>query len=147
MDEKPTTPSSNWDSSLKARSGFLYNSFSAMKLSEAHTDTVIPSLDLKRQYQSIREEVLAAIERVCASQGFILGAEVEGLEKEIAAFVGAKHAVGCASGTDALWLALLSAGVKPGDKVLTTPLTFFATGSAIVRAGAEPVFADVDPQT
>jgi dTDP-4-amino-4,6-dideoxygalactose transaminase len=118
-----------------------------MKLSAAHPGKVIPSLDLKRQYESIRDEVLAAIERVCASQGFILGAEVEALESEIAAFVGAKHAVGCASGTDALWLALISAGVKPGDKVITTPLTFFATGSAIVRAGAEPVFADIDPET
>ena len=118
-----------------------------MKLSEPHTGKAAPSLDLKRQYESIREEVLAAIERVCSSQGFILGAEVEALENEIAAFVGAKHAVGCASGTDALWLALLSAGVKPGDEVITTPLTFFATGSAIVRAGAEPVFVDVDPET
>ena len=107
----------------------------------------IPSLDLTRQYLSIREEVLAAIERVCSSQSFILGAEVEALESEIAAFVGAKRAVGCASGTDALWLALAAGGIKAGDKVVTTPLTFFATGSSIVRAGAEPLFVDVDPLT
>ncbi len=104
-------------------------------------------LDLARQYASIREEVLAAIERVCSSQHFILGPEVEALEREIAAFTGAKEAVGCASGTDALWLALASSGVKPGDKVITTPFSFFASASSIVRAGAEPVFADVDPET
>jgi dTDP-4-amino-4,6-dideoxygalactose transaminase len=104
-------------------------------------------LDLARQYSSIREEVLAAIERVCASQHFILGPEVEALEREIAAFTGTNEAVGCASGTDALWLALVSSGVKPGDKVLTTPFSFFASASAIVRAGAEPVFADVDRET
>jgi len=113
----------------------------------AETAASIPCLDLQRQYLSIREEVLDAIERVCASQNFILGAEVEALENELAAFVGAKHAIGCASGTDALWLALAAAGIKPGDKVITTPVTFFATGSSVVRLGAEPVFVDVDPQT
>jgi dTDP-4-amino-4,6-dideoxygalactose transaminase len=104
-------------------------------------------LDLGRQYAGIREEVLAAIERVCASQQYILGPEVEALEREVAAFTDAKEAVGCASGTDALWLALVSSGVKPGDKVITTPFSFFASASSIVRAGAEPVFADVDPET
>jgi dTDP-4-amino-4,6-dideoxygalactose transaminase len=104
-------------------------------------------LDLARQYASIREEVLAAIEGVCASQRFILGPEVEALEHEIAAFTGSNEAVGCASGTDALWLALVSSGVKPGDRVLTTPFSFFASASSIVRAGGEPVFADVDPET
>ncbi len=118
-----------------------------MNASRGSYATEIPMLDLRRHYALIREEVLAAIERVCSSQSFILGAEVEALESEIAAFVGAKHAVGCASGTDALWLALVAGGIKPGDKVVTTPLTFFATGSSIVRAGAEPVFVDVDPQT
>jgi dTDP-4-amino-4,6-dideoxygalactose transaminase len=107
----------------------------------------IPMLDLARQYGSIGEEVLAAIERVCVSQHFILGREVEALEREIAAFTGAKEAVGCASGTDALWLALVSSGVKPGDKVITTPFSFFASASSIVRAGAEPVFADIDAET
>src|SRR2546427_4618640 len=75
----------------------------------------VPLLDLHRQYEQIRHEVLAAIERVCSSQQFILGAEVEALEREVAAFTGAVAAVGCASGTDALWLALLAAGVQPGD--------------------------------
>jgi len=107
----------------------------------------VPLLDLSRQYAAIREEVLAAIERVCSSQHYILGEEVEALERELAAFCGAAHAVGCASGTDALWLALLAAGVGPGDHVITTPLSFFASASAIVRAGARPVFLDVDPYT
>ena len=104
-------------------------------------------LDLQRQYLQIREEVLAAIERVCASQHYILGAEVEGLEGELSAFCGAREAVGCASGTDALWLALVAAGVQPGDQVLTTPFSFFASASAIARVGARPVFADIDPRT
>lgn len=104
-------------------------------------------LDLCRQYAQIREEVLAAIERVCASQHFILGVEVEALEREVAAFVGTADAVGCASGTDALWLALLAVGVQPGDSVITTAFSFFASASAIVRAGARPVLLDVDPHT
>jgi dTDP-4-amino-4,6-dideoxygalactose transaminase len=108
---------------------------------------VVPLLDLRRQYQQIRSEVLAAIERVCASQSYILGPEVEALENEFAAFTGVAAAVGCASGTDALWLSLLAAGVQPGDVVITTPFSFFASASAIVRAGARPVFADVDPRT
>ncbi|PYV63796.1 MAG: transcriptional regulator, partial [Acidobacteria bacterium] len=107
----------------------------------------MPLLDLRRQYQQIRTEVLAAIERVCASQSYILGPEVEALESEVANFTGVAAAVGCASGTDALWLALLAAGVQPGDVVITTPFSFFASASAIVRAGARPVFADVDPRT
>jgi dTDP-4-amino-4,6-dideoxygalactose transaminase len=107
----------------------------------------VPMLDLNRQYLQIRDEVLAAIERVCSSQHFILGAEAEALENEIAGFVGARHAVGCASGTDALWLALVAAGVQPGDTVATTAFSFFASASAIVRAGATPLFLDVDPHT
>ncbi|MGB8985320.1 MAG: DegT/DnrJ/EryC1/StrS family aminotransferase [Candidatus Sulfotelmatobacter sp.] len=113
----------------------------------AHTFDSVPMLDLQRQYLQVREEVLAAIEKVCASQHYILGAEVEELEREIATFCGAGDAVGCASGTDALWLALAAAGVQPGDQVLTTPFSFFASASAIVRAGARPVFADIDPRT
>lgn len=104
-------------------------------------------LDLARQYAQIREEVLAAIERVCSSQHFILGAEVEMLEREVAAFTGAADAVGCASGTDALWLALLAVGVQPGDAVITTAFSFFASASAIVRAGARPVLLDVEAHT
>jgi len=107
----------------------------------------IPLLDLHRQYQQIREEVLAAVERVCSSQQYILGAEVDALEREIAAFVGAGTAVGCASGTDALWLALVAAGIQAGDAVITTSFSFFASASAIVRAGARPVLVDVDPDT
>jgi dTDP-4-amino-4,6-dideoxygalactose transaminase len=107
----------------------------------------IPLLDLQRQYRQIREEVLAAIERVCASQQFVLGAEVEALEHELAAFTGANAAVGCASGTDALWLALLASGIQAGDAVVTTAFSFFASASAIVRAGARPVLVDVDPDT
>jgi dTDP-4-amino-4,6-dideoxygalactose transaminase len=107
----------------------------------------VPLLDLRRQYAGIREEVLAAIARVCDSQSFILGPEVEALEHEIAALTGAVDAVGCASGTEALWLALVGAGVKAGDSVITTAFSFFASASAIVRAGAIPVFVDVDPDT
>ena len=107
----------------------------------------VPLLDLGRQYAAIREEILAAVERVCSSQHFILGAEVEALERELAAFTGAAQAVGCASGTDALWLALTAVGVHPGDSVITTAFSFFASASAIVRAGGRPVFVDVDPHT
>jgi dTDP-4-amino-4,6-dideoxygalactose transaminase len=104
-------------------------------------------LDLGRQYASIREEILAALGRVCSSQHFILGDEVESLEREVAAYIGVSHAVGCASGTDALWLTLAAIGVKAGDSVITTPFSFFASASAIVRAGARPVFVDIDPHT
>ena len=104
-------------------------------------------LDLQRQYEQVRAEVLAAVGRVCASQHYILGPEVEAFERELAEFCGARDGVGCASGTDALWLALAAAGVEPGDQVLTTPFSFFASASAIVRAGARPVFADIDPLT
>ena|SRR3984885_3462301 len=107
----------------------------------------VPMLDLQRQYEQVRAEVLAAVGRVCASQHYILGSEVEAFEHELAEFCGASDAVGCASGTDALWLALAAAGVQPGDLVLTTPFSFFASASAIARAGARPVFADIDPHT
>ena len=107
----------------------------------------VPLLDLQRQYLTLREAILAAIERVCASQHFILGAEAEALESELAAFCGAGAAVGCASGTDALWLSLAACEVGPGDAVITTPFSFFASASAIVRAGGRPVFVDIDPLT
>jgi dTDP-4-amino-4,6-dideoxygalactose transaminase len=109
--------------------------------------SAIPMLDLARQYAEIGGEVLEAVGRVCASQHYILGSEVEAFEQEIADFCGAIEAVGCSSGTDALWLAIAAAGIQPGDQVLTTPFSFFASASAIVRAGARPVFADVDPLT
>ena len=111
------------------------------------TEKILPVLDLQRQYRQIREEALAAINRACDSQQLILGPEVEALEREIAEFTGAENAVACASGTDALWLALTAAGVKPGDGVVTTPFSFFASASSIVRAGAKPAFVDIDPQT
>jgi dTDP-4-amino-4,6-dideoxygalactose transaminase len=107
----------------------------------------IPQLDLARQYAGLRQELLGAIERVCASQQFILGAEVTALEGEISAFLKVRATVGCASGTEALWLALVACGVGPGDLVATTPFSFFASASAIVRAGARPIFIDVDPGT
>ncbi len=114
---------------------------------EISAQNAVPLLDLRRQYDSLREEVLAAIARVCDSQGFILGPEVEALEREISTLTGATAAVGCASGTEALWLALVAAGVKPGDSVITTAFSFFASASAIVRAGATPLLVDVDPGT
>ena len=115
--------------------------------SGASSANSIPLLDLQRQYDQIRAEILAAVGRVCASQHYILGSEVEVFERELADFCGASEAVGCASGTDALWLALAAAGLQPGDQVLTTPFSFFASASAIVRAGGRPVFADIDPHT
>jgi len=114
---------------------------------QAERGVAVPLLDLTRQYAQIREEVLAAIERVCASQKFILGEEVAALEAAVAGFVGATEAVGCASGSDAVWLALAGAGVEPGDDVITTGFSFFATASAIVRLSARPVLADIDPET
>ena len=104
-------------------------------------------LDLSRGYASIREEVLAAVARVCDSQKYILGEEVVHFEREFAALCGASSGVACASGTDALWLGLAAAGVKNGDSVITTPFSFFATASSIIRAGARPVFVDIDPET
>src|SRR5215813_15005840 len=110
-------------------------------------NTSVPQLDLHRQYKEIRDEVLSAIERVCSSQHFILGEEVEKLESEMALFTGAAFAVGCASGTDALWLTLAAAGVKPGEGVITTAFSFFASASAIARCGARPLFVDIEPDT
>jgi dTDP-4-amino-4,6-dideoxygalactose transaminase len=113
----------------------------------AGTHSSVPLLDLDRQYAQIRDQVLTAIEHVCSSQHFILGAEVEALERELAAYCGVTNGVGCASGTDALWLALLAAGIQPGDTVITTAFSFFASASSVARAGARPVFLDVDPLT
>jgi dTDP-4-amino-4,6-dideoxygalactose transaminase len=107
----------------------------------------VPLLDLRAQFASIRDEVLPVVERVCESQQFILGDEVRLLEQEMAAYCGTRFAVGCASGSDALRLALMAHDVGPGDAVLTVPYTFFATASAIHLCGARTVFVDVDPAT
>jgi len=108
------------------------------------TRKTIPLLDLVAQHRTIREEVVREVVRVIDSQKFILGEEVSKFEAEIAAYCEAKHAIGCASGSDALSLSLLALDIKPGDEVLTTPYTFFATAGAISRAGGVPVFVDVE---
>src|ERR1051325_6888926 len=107
----------------------------------------IPMLDLKGQYDGIASEIEEAIKRVLSSQQFILGPEVQEFEKELAVYCRVAHAVGCASGSDAILLALMACGVKAGDEVITSPFTFFATAGAIVRLGAVPVFVDVDAAT
>lgn len=107
----------------------------------------IPLIDLKAQFTSIRDEVMAAIGEVMDSQRFILGAQVEAFEQEVTSALGVQAAVGCASGSDALMLALWAAGVGAGDEVVTTPFTFVATAGAIARLGAIPVFVDIDPRT
>jgi len=106
-----------------------------------------PFLDLKAQYATIRDEVTAAVLRVLDSQHFILGPEVAALESEVASYVGVRHALGCASGSDALLLALMALGVAPGDEVVTTPFTFVATAGSIARLNARPVFVDINPGT
>lgn len=107
----------------------------------------VPFLDLKRQYQSIKNEVDDAISKVMESQHFILGDEVENFEKSVAKYCGAENAIGVASGTDAILLSLKALGIGTGDKVITSPFTFFATAGAIHNVGATPVFADIELDT
>ena len=107
----------------------------------------VPMLDLKRQYQPLHAELLDAVAGVLDTQQFILGEPVAAFERAAAEQLGVKHAIGCSSGTDALWLALAATGIGPGDAVVTTPFSFFASVSAILRAGATAVLADIDPVT
>jgi dTDP-4-amino-4,6-dideoxygalactose transaminase len=104
----------------------------------------IPLLDLKAQYRAIKTEVMAVIEEVCDEQGFVLGPRVADFEAATARYVGCRRGIGCASGSDALLLALMALGVKAGDEVITVPFTFFATAGAISRLGAKPVFVDIE---
>jgi len=111
------------------------------------TPISIPMADPAGEYRLLKGEIDAAVSRVLASGRYVLGPEGEALERELAAYVGARHAVGCNSGTDALHLALVAAGVGPGDEVIVPAFTFFATAEAVSYTGAKPVFADVEPET
>lgn len=111
------------------------------------TVTEVPLLDLNAQYDQIKDEVKEAIDKVLESQYFIMGPEVESFENQVAEYCNAEHAIGCASGSDALLLSLMALDIGPGDTVITTPFTFFATAGAISRLGATPVFLDIDPYT
>jgi len=111
------------------------------------TVTTVPLLDLQPQYAPIRDELLAAIARVCDSQRFIMGPEVEGLERELASVLEAKHAIAVSSGTDALLAAMMALGIGAGDEVVTTTYSFFATAGCVSRLGARPVLVDIDPVT
>lgn len=116
-------------------------------MSIATEPIAVPALDLKAQYRSIRDEIEPVVRGLLESQYFVLGPEVAGLEAEIAQYCRAPFAVGCASGSDALLLPLMAWGIGPGDEVITTPYTFFATGGSIWRLGARPVFVDIEPDT
>jgi dTDP-4-amino-4,6-dideoxygalactose transaminase len=107
----------------------------------------VPLLDLGRQHSPLKKEIMASLERVCDSGAFVLGPEVTQLEQNMAGYCQARHAIGCASGSDALLLALMALDISKGDEVILPSFTFFATASAVTRLGAKPVFADIDPET
>src|SRR5436190_4164491 len=107
----------------------------------------VPLLDLKPQYRTMARDIQAAIEKLCESQHFILGPAVKELEASIASYSHCRHGIGVSSGTDALLLALMALGIGPGDAVITSPFTFFATAGTIARVGARPLFCDIDPVT
>ena len=117
----------------------------SMPARQSAPDAGVPMIDLTEQHEVISDEVLAAVNGLFASQRFVLGDAVADFENEVAKYVDARHAVGCASGTDALVLALMALGIGEGDEVITTPFSFFATASSIWRVGAKPVFVDIDP--
>ena len=105
----------------------------------------VPLVDMSRQYQALAAEITVAVKRVLESGRYILGPDCEALEKSIAAYCHVPHAIGCASGSDAILLALMAVCVGPGDEVILPSYTFFATASAVARLGAKPVFVDIDP--
>jgi dTDP-4-amino-4,6-dideoxygalactose transaminase len=120
---------------------------SRTRLTAATSRMEIPLLDLKGQYRALKAEILPAIERVCESQGFILGPNVTELEEQLARYSGAAFGIGVSSGTDALLLALMALDVGAGSAVITSPYSFFATGGTIARLGARPIYVDIDPVT
>jgi dTDP-4-amino-4,6-dideoxygalactose transaminase len=120
---------------------------SAEGTGQAAATMQVPMLDLQAQYRPIRDAIIDVVIRVCDSQRFIMGPEVEGMERDLAAYLGVSQAVGVSSGTDALLLAMMALGVGPGDEVITSTYSFFATAGSIARLGAKPVLVDIDPVT